>query len=207
MQALRNTDYGKNFQTICKKDKRCNKKMNFFGFRYLVNAYRGYIVWKKIIRENHLEEQDNVMVLGESCVCNYYALKYLDIFKSKNHIRNIVLVTSDKNMFDVLPLFSGNILNIQIFSQREIACFIDFYTIFTTEKRIQIISLDNPFGRNTSSIVGLKGLRIEEIVYIGMLKLGEYHPLPDIIYDGTNKNIKQFMLEKENEEHERENKL
>lgn len=143
--------------------------------KYLVHAYQGYFVWRKIIRVNHLGIHDYVLAMDDNAACNYAALKYIDIFKEEREINNLILVTANTDMLPSPSEYSSKIANVQIISKEEWEKFVDFYTIFTTEERIRIISLDKPFGRNAESVIGLKGLTLEEIVCIGMLGLEPEH--------------------------------
>ena len=131
----------------------------------------GREVWECLLEKNKFTKADTAFVLLQEDCLKYWN-KYLDEYMERKTPRRIFLLADLKYRKQIEELHR-NCFCVLYIEEEKLISFSAFYTIFASGDNVWFLSLDLPFGRNTSSLLGLKGLTLEEMVYTGMMDLGE----------------------------------
>jgi hypothetical protein len=68
-----------------------------------------------------------------------------------------------------------------------------FYCLYNFDRRFFCASLDEPYGRNGSRIIGARGITAEEIFVIGVYRTYPYKQLPPPKYMGNDAGIIELL--------------
>ena len=69
--------------------------------------------------------------------------------------------------------------------------------LYNFDKRFFCASLDEPYGRNGSRIIGARGITAEEVFVIGVYRTYPYEQLPPPKYTGSDAQIIEFLKQGE----------
>lgn len=168
-------------------------------YRNLVSAYRGWWQWHKIIKRKGVQSNTAVILLP-SCEreTNLLALLYLDAMLESRNQLNAVILTHDTAVIAGARLFSDKILHIIPFNRKKAEDLMQFYSLYEFDKRFIVASLDEPNGRNGSSLIGKRGTTKEEIFVVGVYRLYPFTRPPFPVYAGDNELIHNFLKGEEN---------
>ncbi len=162
-------------------------------YKNLIAAYRGWWQWFKI---KHIKGFDNTaVILLPSCdkEINYLALTYLDdLLKSRKHT-NAIILTHDTVVLKSANLFSQKILKVKKFSRKKAEDIMQFYCLYEFNKKFIVASLDEPYGRNGSALIGKKGTTKEEIFVIGVYRIYPFTRPEKPEYSGDDKEVIDFI--------------
>lgn len=131
----------------------------------------GKAIWEQLLDNEKFSKEDiGFVLLDEECLA--YWDKYLMDYVSVNRPSRIFLLAAPSAQ-KAIEKIKRDYVRVLYFDMDELIDFSAFYAVFTSGENVIFLALDLPYGRNGSSILGLKGLTLEEIVYTGMMNLGK----------------------------------
>lgn len=104
---------------------------------------------------------------------NHFGLLYLNDFLDFSSYDSAIIISSDTTILDTAKKYCTKIDNLVKASEKEILDTISYFVFRNTKSDCYFISLDRPYGRRGSNILGKNGLTKEQIVGIGI-----YHIIP-----------------------------
>lgn len=162
-------------------------------YKNLFKAYGGWWHWRKIKKIKGFD--NTAVVLLPSCdrEINHLALLYLDdMLKSREH-DNAIILTHDPEVIKAAHLYSDKIFKVVSFSRKKAERIMQFYCLYEFNKKFIVASLDEPYGRNGSALIGKKGTTKEEIFVIGVYRVYPFERPAEPAYDGEDEEIKRFI--------------
>ena len=146
--------------------------MKYKYIKCQLEALEGKFLWHWLIKKNH-EIQDTLVILfpSKGTKYNQYALQYLEELLKKRQRKNAVLLTFDQDIVSEAKLYSHVIARVIYFSRRKALKLMKYATLYEFDDRLIIASLDEPYGRFGSRLLGLNGLTEEELFVIGVYSL------------------------------------
>ncbi len=160
----------------------------------LISAYKGWWQWHKVIKGKDVEDNTAVILMPSHDIeINHLALLYLDAMLKSRKYKNAVILTDDPAVIKSASLFSKNILRVMEFSRKRAEHLMQFYSLYEFDKRFIVASLDEPNGRNGSSIIGKRGTTVEEIFVIGVYRVYPFSRPEPPNYDGDDPEIVNFL--------------
>lgn len=169
------------------------KKVRVKLYINLIRAYYGWWCWFWICRTRGFGNTAVVLLPGDDKEVSYYSLLYLNRMLDKRGYDNAIILTHESATIKAAPLFSDRILAIKRFSRRKAVALMQFYCLYDFNKQFICASLDEPYGRNGSALIGKKGTTKEEVFVMGIykLKLDSRPEFPQ--YSGDDKEIINFI--------------
>ena len=162
-------------------------------YKNLFKAYGGWRQWRKIKKVKGFD--NTVVVLLPSCErkTNHLAMLYLDdMLKSRGH-DNAIILTHDPEVIKAAHLYSDKILKVVCFSRKKAERIMQFYCLYEFSKKFIVASLDEPYGRNGSALIGKNGTTKEEIFVIGVYWIYPFNRPAEPEYSGEDEEIKRFI--------------
>ena len=156
----------------------------------------GIRIWKRLrktIREKNGNPDDDVVIIvpptnKENTVFSLLHLK--DVYLSLG--TKIFFCSSDPIVEKIIPLFSSNAIFIQL-SSEEINSMLTLYRLIKFGNHLLIASLEEPFGRIGTRIIGVNGITKDEAFAVGALKIYKYVKRDLPVYIGEDKEILAFL--------------
>ena len=163
-------------------------------YRNLAGAYRGWWQWHKVVKIKGVTGSTAVVLLP-SCdrEINHLARLYLDEMLKSRKFTNAVLLTHDPAVRKCAELFSKNVLRVIVFKRKKAEDLMQFYCLYEFDKRFIVASLDEPNGRNGSSLLGKRGTTQEEIFAIGVYRIYPFQRPQAPVYRGDDAEIMTFL--------------
>lgn len=162
-------------------------------YRNLLKAYGGWWQWRKIKKTKGFDNTAVVLLPACDREINHLALLYLDdMLKSRGH-SNAVILTHDPEVIKAAHLYSDNILKVIPFSRKKAERIMQFYCLYEFNKKFIVASLDEPYGRNGSALIGKRGTTKEEIFVIGVYRVYPFERPAEPEYDGEDEEIRRFI--------------
>ena len=160
----------------------------------LKKAFKGWRQWYKLVRLQGVAGHTLFLLLpGDDAEVAYYALKHLDNVLDNRQMVNAVVLAHDPVVLKAAPLFSKRILHAVPFSREQAEQLMQYHTVYNVDARLVVMSLDEPYGRNARTLVGRRGVTLEEVVVVGVYRMF----LPVITrrpeYKGTDPEILAFL--------------
>ncbi len=160
-------------------------------------CYYGAYIWHSLLKKHPEIASTAVILLPDSDNdCNYYAMLYINEFLNSQNFNNAVILTTDKRIKEVYGLFSDRIISVIPFSDKKTKYLMQYYTLYEFDRRLIVASLDKPYGRNGSSLVGLKGLTKEEVFVMGVYRLYPFKQKQPLAWKSRQNSLDKLMLRK-----------
>lgn len=162
-------------------------------YKNLIKAYSGWWQWRKIKKVKGFN--NTAVVLLPTCEreVNHLALLYLDdMLKSRRH-DNAIILTHDPEVLKAASLYSNKILKVIPFSRKKAEHIMQFYCLYEFNKKFIVASLDEPYGRNGSALIGKRGTTKEEVFVIGIYRIYPFERPDEPVYTGEDEDIKSFV--------------
>ena len=180
-----------------KKDvKQHLKKVKRQLYRNLVDAYRGLWCWRIIVRKYKKSGVRNwaiILLPDTNDRDNYLSLLYLDCMLDKEHYDKALVLTHSEIVKKIACFFSDKIAWIEEFSRKDAESLMQLYCLYNFDKRFYCASLDEPYGRSGSKLIGACGISAEEIFAIGIYKLHPFERVSAPQYYGDDEEIISFL--------------
>ncbi|MDR1531597.1 MAG: hypothetical protein LBS62_05335 [Clostridiales bacterium] len=148
----------------------------------LVKAYHGWWYWRTTLKKykklyknkNDINRTAVVLMPEVNDRDNYFALRYLEQMLKQHKFIKAIILTDSEMVEKSASLFSKNIHAIVRCPRKNAEELMQFYCLYNFDKRFFCASLDEPYGRNGSRIVGTRGITAEEIFVIGVYRVYPY---------------------------------
>jgi hypothetical protein len=124
---------------------------------------------------------------------NYFTLRYLDQMLRQHKFRKALILTHNEAVKKCADLFFDNITDVVYCPRKKAEELMQFYCLYNFDKRFICASLDEPYGRNGSRIIGARGITSEEIFVIGVYRTYPYEQLPPPEYSGDNAQVIELL--------------
>jgi hypothetical protein len=148
--------------------------------RNLFKAYRGWWYWRKLLKKYKKDDIKNTAVILLPEIHdrdNYFALRYLDQMLNQHKFRRALILTHNGAAEKCASLFSDKITAVVHCPRKKAEELMQFYCLYNFDKRFSCASLDEPYGRNGSRVIGARGITAEEIFVIGVYRTYPYERL------------------------------
>lgn len=165
--------------------------------RQLVQAYRGWWFWHRLVRRYRLGRTKVVLLPGKNTAYNYTALLYLDQMLREQGFKNAIILTTEKTVARAAELFSKNILSVELIRRGRAERLMQFYCLYEFDVRFVVASLEEPEGRNAAGLIGKNGTTIGELMAIGVYKIAQFQKEKPPVYIGNDPEIQKFLTEGE----------
>ena len=126
-------------------------------------------MWDALKPTLELCPQDYV-ILFPSCnrETNLYGMKYLDTFLQRRDADKAVILTNDSFVKNRADQYSNNVKKIVCLEDEKLDFLVELYQFYIFEPNMVVISLDKPYCRNGTGLIGVKGTTIEQMIAIGV---------------------------------------
>lgn len=161
--------------------------------RNLIEVYRGWWFWHRLVKRYRLGHTRVVLLPGENYSYHFNALLYLDEMLSHHQYESAVILSIDTAAAKAASLFSKNILAVEQISRKQAERLMQFYCLYEFDPRFIIASLDEPNGRNAAGLIGKNGTTVAELIAIGVYQLPECLPKALPNYDGDDPAVTAFL--------------
>jgi len=165
----------------------------------LVEAYRGWWVWHRMVRKYHIGATAVVLLPGMNPEYNRSALLFLDQMLTERKYENAVIMTVDEVIVKCAELFSDNLLGVELISRKQAKRLMQFYCLYEFDSRFMVASLDEPEGRNAYRLIGVKGTTVEELIALGVYRLPDYEEPAMPSYVGNDESILNILRKRRGE--------
>lgn len=146
-------------------------------YQNLIKAYKGWWYWHTLMRKYKKKDIKNTAVIlipDTNLRDGYLALLYLEKMISQHKFKKALILTHNEIVKESAQFFSKRILDV-VHCPRDMAeKLMQFYCLYEFDKRFFCASLDEPYGRNGSRMIGAKGVTAEEIFAIGVYRIYPY---------------------------------
>lgn len=176
-----------------KEVKKHLRKVKWQLYRNLLRAYHGWWWWFWICRTKGFGNTAVVLIPGEDKEISYLSLLYLNQMLDSRRYDNAIILTHDPVVIKAAPFFSNRILQIKFFGRTKAEALMQFYALYKFNNKFICASLDEPYGRNGSSMLGKRGMTKEEIFCIGVYRLYPIVRPNSIVYRGNDFEINSFL--------------
>lgn len=162
--------------------------------KHLEKAMFGRALWLSLTKRLELQSQDYVLIFPSNHVkVNYYGLLYIDQFvESKKPMRTFIL-TDNQLVGQAYSHVTDKIAECELVSSEEMTAILNFYTLYLFSDRVIVVDIDQLSARSIGNIIGTRNITIEEIISVGIYQIRKFHPEEDIIYSGSNEQLKYFF--------------
>jgi hypothetical protein len=164
--------------------------------RNLWKAYRGWWYWRTTLKKYRKTDIKNtaVILMPEAHDRdNYFALRYIDQMLRQHKFRKALILTHSGTVKKSAELFSNAITAVVDCPRKKAEELMQFYCLYNFDKRFFCASLDEPYGRNGSRIIGARGITAEEIFVIGVYRTYPYEQMPPPKYEGDDTKVAEFL--------------
>ena len=168
--------------------------------RNLWKAYKGWWYWRTTLKKYKKQDiaRSAVILMPEvNERDNYFALRYLDQMIKQHKFHKALILTHNKTVKKCAELFSKNIIDIVDCSRKKAEELMQFYCLYNFDRRFFCASIDEPYGRNGSRIIGAKGITAEEVFTIGVYRVYPFKRLSAPGYKDNDENIISFLKQGE----------
>lgn len=168
------------------------------------SCFHGWRAWKKAMRATGTsfinDNQTIVLVLSsDNDEYNYFGLLYLNSYLLVTKKKRAVVLGYDSTAIDAAKLFSPRIAAVKLMKKKEIDSIIDLYALYRFRPNIIIADLEHPNGRNGRSLVGKRGITVEDMVSVGIYRLYPVRrPSPPMYFGGDPSIIRFLEVGREN---------
>lgn len=176
-----------------KEVKKHLKKVKRQLYRNLLRAYYGWWCWFWVCRTKGFGNTAVVLIPGEDKEISYLSLLYLDQMLNARKHDNAIILTRDSLIMKTASMFSGRILKTQFFNRKKAEALMQFYCLYEFNKKFICASIDEPYGRNGSTLIGKRGTTKEEIFVIGIYRIYPFTRPEKPIYEGDDSAIIEFL--------------
>ena len=136
--------------------------------------------WKALLRQAALGPNDYfVLFPTENREYNTNGIKYLDTFLLRVGGNEAVVLTVDPWVQREAHLYSKCIKSIALCNREKAGHLITLYELYRFHPRFITVSLDQPYCRKASGLIGVKGTTVEELIAIGVYGIIPFRPLND----------------------------
>lgn len=119
----------------------------------------------------HIEEEYCFIFPDVQSKCAEYVFRCLPEFIKQKDVKKFFLIGYDERAFGKADSLQGAETVKIILSRQQIEDLIAYYMFEEFTKKIVIVSLDCPNGRNGSWLENVKSITLEDIVSLGLLNL------------------------------------
>ena len=161
-------------------------------YKNLIKAYRGWWQWHKVSK-NASSKTAVILMPTNDKVINRLSMLYLDEMLGKRKMQNAIILSADSAVAKSAKLFSKKITKVIPFSREKAELLLQYYCLYEFDRRFIVASLDEPYGRNGSALIGQKGTTVEEIFAIGVYRLFPFKQRPMPEYIGSDEEVVAFM--------------
>ena len=134
--------------------------------------------WRKLLRRAELGPNDYfVLFPTEDRKCNYSGVRYLDTFLLRAGGNQAAILTVDSWVQQEACRYSRCVKSIDLCDRAKAGRLVTLYELYRFHPRFITVSLDQPFCRKASGLIGVKGTTVEELVAIGIYGIIPFRPL------------------------------
>ena len=173
------------------------RKIRWQLFKNLLSTYMAWLSWRGLMRKYRERDIANSAVIlmprADDDTSNYLALRYLDQMLDSRGYRKALLLTGSPAVMKAAGLFSKRIIAAVKYPRKKAERLMLFYSLYNFDRRFIVASLDEPFGRNASRMVGQKGITAEELFVIGVYRVYPYEQLGPPGHDGGDGDVDKFL--------------
>ena len=133
----------------------------------MCRALSGAWIYRRLFEGVNMDKGTHVFVLIDR-ECEEYFVKYLPAYRAKYHSEKIIYIKEGNEEkaaesgvdigADIINIKRNNLLNLMY-----------YVVLFSRDKNIRFLSYEKPFGRNGKALIGVKGIREEDVFSIGIM--------------------------------------
>jgi hypothetical protein len=135
----------------------------------LRSALAGRRVWLKIKKKYDVDNGVYVLLMPEKDKeLNEQALRHIDDLVKHRSARGVIILTDNEWVKQYAAACSSNIIDIIACPPEMANKLLSFYELYRFSERLQVVSLDKPYGNRAWRAVGAQGVTVEDIVCLGI---------------------------------------
>lgn len=167
--------------------------------RNLWEALRGWWIWHRLVKRNHLGRTRVVLLPSRDSRTNYAALRYADQMLRQHNFQDVIFLSVDPAARLAAPLLCQKLRAVEVISRADAERLMQYYCLLEFDHRFVVGSLDEPNGRNAKGLIGVNGTTVAELVALGVYQLPQFDPEPVPEYTGEDPDVKQLLRAGEEE--------
>lgn len=134
-------------------------------------AFRGYLVWKRLKRKYGIDDRYAIIVLPESRrKWNQCAVKYLPDYMKRKRADKVLIVVSDKSEGYEAEEFAEAIV---LLSEEDIRLLMKLYCLIRYSDKIVFFYLNYPRDNMSEMILEKGDISMDEVICLGLYQLRE----------------------------------
>lgn len=162
------------------------------------SSEKGMFFWQNLCMKYCLSDEDFVILLTrDELEVSYYTLVYLEQFINNMKPKNLILLTSDNNLRQIINQITTPSVIVQYISENEEDHLIDFFSLYYFSNRFIIASLKKPNGRSIGNLYNLNMMKLDEIVSLAILINNTYVKNPKNVFTSKYNSFNDFLLKYE----------
>lgn len=135
----------------------------------LIEADIAQAEWESLKNLVELKDNERVVFFPESDEkVNHYGMLYMDTFLMRNDAQKAIVIYQDESVKEQILNYSDNVRKCIFYNLEKMNRFITLYSLYPIDSRIKVISLDRPFCRNGSRLLGVNNITVEQLIAIGV---------------------------------------
>lgn len=143
--------------------------------KYLLMAYRGRLLWKKMRKKYGFGDPKARYILfpSEDEEYNHWGCYYLPDYVKNNKIGYLIILSFNDGILEKCtkePDVEKSLLKI---SKRDMACLIKFAALVNMMNEWTIVSVKEPYDTGAERLLGKKGVTKREIVWYDVYRMSE----------------------------------
>ncbi len=137
----------------------------------IFSAWRGRGLWRALQRRYSIDDGLYVLVFpDDDSDLNTSALGHVGTLVAERGARGAVVVTSVESVASEAQRSAG-VHAVELRSSRELDGLLALAELADFSARIMFVSLDKPHGRRLQRLVGQRGVTLEDVVCVALLRL------------------------------------
>lgn len=135
----------------------------------LIEADIAQTEWELLKNFTELAEDERLVFFPESDESvNHYGMLYMDTYLMRNDAKKAIVIYSDASVKEQISNYSDNVRKCIFYDSEKMNRFLTLYALYPIDSRIAVVSLDQPFCRNGSRLLGVNDITVEQLIAIGV---------------------------------------
>ena len=135
----------------------------------LIESDMAQTEWEFLKNFVELEDNERVVFFPERDErVNHYGMLYLDTYLMRNDAKKAVVIYQDASIKEQISNYSDNVRKCIFYELEKMNRFLTLYALYPIDSRIAVVSLEQPYLRNGSRLLGVNDITVEQLVAIGV---------------------------------------
>ena len=156
-------------------------------------SYRALCHWKRLRRSWGKNTTAIVLIPCGDHEISFYALAHLKQMLSSRQLQNALILSNDMLALKICNMYSETVADSIRITNEEMDNYLHLYNLYRFDDSFIVASLELPYGRNGTSLIGVKGITKEEVFCIGVYGLTECVRTERCDSQGEDTKVAEFL--------------